>query len=221
MLITQTKCDQLEADLASVNLARCQDWEHNSGEKHIAINPMVKRKADLDVHQELPSFMSEGPRFFKTGLVQPKNKKQRQEHSVLPPTVGLDLSDEEVKRRTGFPTLGHLLSYIFIVCNGDIDVVMDRRSVLTWFEAWFMHFEFKWGRTLARAKDVSATYGPNPSVVRKEIALKYEIERRARDRWPTYATYDEDLRLRNEEKWGAKYNGLRPVMWDMANITPH
>ena len=81
-----------------------------------------------------------------------------------------------------------------------------------------MHFEFKWGRTLQRMKDVARTYGPDHKYIKNEIQLKYSIERNARNIWPTYVSYDEDISLRNSEKWDAKYSGMRVVFWDMTNI---
>ena len=81
-----------------------------------------------------------------------------------------------------------------------------------------MHFEYKWGRTLTRMGDIPAVHGPNKRFLIRAVALKYNIERRARNSWPTYATYKEDKELRNSDKWEAKYGGIRPVMWDMTNI---
>ena len=36
--------------------------------------------------------------------------------------------------------------------------------------------------------------------------------------WPRFASYDEDLKLRDESKWD-RYNGYRPIMWDMTNVS--
>ena len=77
------------------------------------------------------------------------------------PIATLDLSDAEVKHRTGYPTMAAFLSYLFIVCDGDITLLQHRNSPLMRFEEWFMHFEYKWGRTMAHIWDVSKEYGPN------------------------------------------------------------
>lgn len=198
LLVTKVELEQCKADLAGEKLGRCQDWEHNSNEAHIAINPVLKSVAGLDVHQEAPSRSpnSQCSRFFNSTRHKPKDEKQRRDFSRDTPKVDLGMPDNEVKRRTGFPTMHHLLAYVFIVCNGDFDTIVERRSVLTWFEAWFMHFEFKWGRTMPRMQDVVATYGPDKQYLRKEIDLKYSIERNARDDWPTYVSYAEDISLR-------------------------
>lgn len=169
----------------------------------------MKRAIGMDVHNELPEFIT--PKKFSTQTPQkPKKKKQRRgekkerhEHVNDPPKVNLCIQDRDVQRRTGFPTLEHLLSYIFIVCNGEVDVITERRTVLTWFEEWFMHFEVKWGRTISRKMDFSETYGPGEKYCNRAIALKYNFERRARNSWPTYASYTEDMQLRGE-KWDDK-----------------
>jgi hypothetical protein len=36
----------------------------------------------------------------------------------------------------------------------------NQESSLTWFEECFMHFEYKWGRTLTRYWDAKAVHGP-------------------------------------------------------------
>ena len=58
------------------------------------------------------------------------------------PKVNLGMSDKEIKRRTGFTSEAALLSYIFVVYNGDIETVLKRTSSLTWYEEWFLVFEY-------------------------------------------------------------------------------
>jgi len=41
---------------------------------------------------------------------------------------------------------------------------------------------------------------------------------RCRDRWPAFATYEEDKEY-SEEKFRERYDGHRPIFWDMTNIT--
>ena len=113
--------------------------------------------------------------------------------------------------------MASFLSYLFIVCDGDITLLEQRNSSLTWLEEWFMHFEYKWGRTTARIWDVSKEYGPNSRDVEMIISSKYSIELKARQRWPMYASYEEDKQLR-KGKWNVKYANQRIVMWDMTNI---
>ena len=61
------------------------------------------------------------------------------------PTIGLDVSNNEVKQRMGFPDLSSLLSYIFVLCDGDVTLMLKQESSLTWYEEWIVHFEYKWG----------------------------------------------------------------------------
>ena len=81
-----------------------------------------------------------------------------------------------------------------------------------------MHFEFKWWRVLTRVGDIVKEYGPNTRDTLKEVALKYNTDPRARDAWTAYASYDEDMKLRNAKEWSAKYNGMRYVFWDMTTV---
>ena len=47
----------------------------------------------------------------------------------------------EVKRRTGFQSLNHMLAVVIIVCNGDHDEMIYKKTKLTWLEEWFFAFE--------------------------------------------------------------------------------
>ena len=81
-----------------------------------------------------------------------------------------------------------------------------------------MHFEYKWGRTLNRYWDAKKVYGPKQEILMKIVAFKYQLESKARKRWPAYASHEEDLTLR-KPKWNEKYQrDQRIVMWDMTNI---
>ena len=117
--------------------------------------------------------------FFSNGKTESPRKKPRVSGvtAIEQPKVDLSIEDDEVKRRTGFPTLAALLTYIFIACNGDIGLIMRRNTLLTWFEEWFLHLEYKWGRTLPRLWDAEKTYGPKRRDLRKVVAAKYNIER--------------------------------------------
>jgi hypothetical protein len=77
------------------------------------------------------------------------------------------------------------------VCDGDVALVLKRESSLTWFEEWFMHFEYKWGRTLTRYRDAKMIYGPKREILKKIVASKYQLESKTRMRWPAYASHQE------------------------------
>ncbi len=93
--------------------------------------------------------------------------------------------------------------------------MLKRESFLTWFEEWFMHFEYNWGRTLTGYRDAKMVYGQKQGILMKIAALKYQLEAKTRMRWPAYALHQEDLKLL-KPKWNEKYSrDQRSVMWDM------
>jgi len=47
---------------------------------------------------------------------------------------------------------------------------------------------------------------------------KFALEMSAMESWPRFASFDEDSSLRKKDKW-SRYDGYRPIMWDMTNIT--
>lgn len=101
-------------------MARVQDWEVNSENKKIPINPTLQRAAGLHVHKEKVADDPCKKRVFTSEIHLSNDKKRPHQHANDPPAISLAIPDKEVKRRTGFPTLGHLLSYIFIATDGDI-----------------------------------------------------------------------------------------------------
>jgi hypothetical protein len=134
----------------------------------------------------------------------------------------MNIVDSEVKRRTGFKDQKTIVAYIITVCDGSTDEIKRRCSSLTWFEEWFFHFEWKWGRTITRWLDGEKVFDVDAKILRKIHRNKLALERRIHGRWPKYASYLEDVTLR-KPKWNAKYdvkNGVktRPVMWDMTGI---
>ena len=125
-----------------------------------------------------------------------------------------------MKRRTGFPSEKALLAYIFIICNGDVNTIKQRQTSLTWYEEFFLHFEYIWSRSLTRIIDLQMTYGIYPREITNLLAAKYDIEFLALRSWPIYASYEEDKKLM-KEKWRRKYPKSRPVMWDMTNVSAY
>ena len=47
-------------------------------------------------------------------------------------------NDSEVKMRTGFKSLNHMFAFVVIVCNGDHDVMIYKKTKLTWLEKLFL-----------------------------------------------------------------------------------
>ena len=102
----KAKAEHLQAELLRANLGRIQDWEQNSNEQHLPINPSLKRTLGMDVHSELPSFVSP-TKFFKSTPQRkrkmakkstdgPKQQKPRHENVKDSPTITLAMPNDEV-----------------------------------------------------------------------------------------------------------------------------
>jgi hypothetical protein len=137
------------ADAVQATMALYQTFEQISPNQHIPINPRVKAAAGLQNHISTPSQAS--PNGTKTFILtaQSTTKMQKKMNANQPPRVDLKITDDEVKCRTGFNSLNSLLSYVFIMCDEDYALILKQSSSLTLFEEWFIHLEYKWGRTLS------------------------------------------------------------------------
>jgi hypothetical protein len=114
-----------------------------------------------------------------------------------------------------------LLTFVLTVCNGDVDTMARRVSTLTWFEEWFLYFEYVYGKTVPTIKAALACYRlKDKETVSRVIESKLAMVLLARRSWPTYASLQEDETLRNP-KWNEKYAGKRPVFWDNTGISLH
>mmetsp|Transcript_55395 Transcript_55395/g.117760 ORF Transcript_55395/g.117760 Transcript_55395/m.117760 type:complete len:106 (-) Transcript_55395:496-813(-) len=89
---------------------------------------------------------------------------------------------------------------------------------LTWFEEWFLYFEWSYHQTCRRTVDLEAEWGINRCFLVNVKDCKAALEMAALNSWPRFASYAEDMDLRKQSKWG-RYDGYRPVMWDMTNIS--
>ena len=87
-----------------------------------------------------------------------------------------------------------------------------RLSSVTWFEEWFMFFEHEWGRTATRWEAVIAVFGVHPREATMIFDQKTDMEFLTQQSWPPYASYNEDILLRNSKKWGNKYDDEHPIM---------
>ena len=135
--------------------------------------------------------------------------------SIFPNT----LPDSEIKRRTGFTSEMSMLSFIMIVCNGEINIMRETASdVLTWYEEWLYYFEAVWGRTHTRWEDLAAMFKiSDRKIGRKVFDSKTYLILRCRSSWPVFVSLNEDKILR-KEKWNDKYENKRVIMWDDTNI---
>ena len=215
----QRNMEDMQSDLAETNLALQQVVELTSNDMSGYINPTVRMAARLGLEiGNASSFCVDGRNFFHADPLRILTYKNIKEDE---PVVMLGMSDDEVKRRTGFPDEAALLAYIFVVCNGDINTIKMRSSSLTWYEEWFLHCEYQWGRALTRVSDVKAVYGAKRDNTVLDIASKkYDIKLSALLSWPIHASYNEDVKTRSA-KWGQKYREQRPIMWDMTNISAY
>ena len=210
----QLEVEMLKSDL-SVKTMALQQVAEETCKSNTPINSLVREVAGMGMQiGNAGSVQIENRCFVHADL----KKKPYTLSSKEEPIVDLHTPNLEVKRRTGFLSQETLLLYIFIVCNGDSISIKHRSSSLTWYEEWFMYFEHQWGRTTTRFEDICAVFGVHLREGTAILDQKSDAEFAACQSWPLYASFNEDLSLRNSKKWGEKYNDERPIMWDMTNL---
>jgi hypothetical protein len=197
--------------------------EADSDETPIKINPLVAMEAGLSYDERYsPPIKTPSKTFFNSSPRSSLSSEIKNYTAAQPPMLTLGTPDDEIKRRTGFPSESSMLAYIILICGGDADLIRKRNSSLTWYEEWLFHFEWKYGRTLTRWTDASKMYGPIAVVLRNIVQQKLKLERRMHSLWPKFVSYGEDCSLR-KPKWDVKYGEsrgkkTRPIMWDMTGI---
>lgn len=178
------------------------------------INPTILAAAGLAVH--IDNKYEQSKENVGDRVIAENNQDYRRE-----PTFKLnDLVPKQVKRRTGFRDLKLLLSYVAVICGGDLTKMTRTNSVLTWLEEWFLCFELLWGRTLLRFVDYPTIYCCREKTLRIIVQRKLQLIKATRDKWPMYASFAEDAKFR-DPKWNAHFdpiNGHRVVMHDSTNI---
>ena len=115
-------------------------------------------------------------------------RKKYDSNSHKPPAVLPTLSTNEVKRRTGFKDATHIIAYIITVCNGDVSRIRQRNSPLTWFEEWFLYFQWKWHQTNRRQIDIEHAWGIKNHQIYDVKDCKAALEMVALFSWPRYAS---------------------------------
>ena len=83
-------------------------------------------------------------------------------------------NDNEVRMRTGFKSLNHLLAFVMIVCNGGHNVMIHKATKLTWLEEWFSTSKYLWGRTLTCWWGTKAVTGTHRSSTQAILHDKLE-----------------------------------------------
>jgi len=105
-------------------------------EKEVDLKPINKSKAPWC--------------FVKTEEKEPTKPRRYERAPLVTPSI----ESSEVKRRTGFGSALELIAYVVTVCNGDVDRIRQRKSSMTWFEEWFLYFEWSYGQTNQRQVDM-------------------------------------------------------------------
>eukprot|EP00984_Skeletonema_dohrnii_P013209 scaffold5459_cov86-Skeletonema_dohrnii-CCMP3373.AAC.2 len=191
----------------------CQD------QHRIPLNPSVAAAADMPLQKgNADDFIRDGKLFRATTVTETKTYRRKADDL---PVVRPGVSDSEVKRRTGFPDEKTMLSYIIVVCNGYVGKIKQRQTSLTWYEEWFMTFEYIWNRSLTRIEDVTRTFSDlRPADILRVVDAKQDLCWSSRESWPMFASFEEDKKLQ-KDKWASRYNDMRPVMWDMTGISAY
>jgi hypothetical protein len=131
--------------------------EMSTEESSIKINPSVAEAAGVLYDERYsPPVKTPNKRFFNSSPRHSCNTPSKKNLSAnKPPLITPGTSDSEIKRRTGFSSEAAMLSYIMVVCGGEISLIRKRQSSLTWYEEWVFHLEWKYGKTIHRWIDAS------------------------------------------------------------------
>jgi len=149
------------------------------------------------------------------------NNKDEDEASWRQLLITLEsLTPSEVKRRTGFRDLKLLLRYSAVVYGGNLDEMAKTVTKMTWLEELLLCYEFTWGRSNVRMNELEKQYGCCHNTLMKAICYRLRKELESRERWPMYASYEEDAKYR-DRSWDRHFDpekGHRVVMHDTTNI---
>jgi hypothetical protein len=103
------------------------------------ISPILLKQSRLDVHDNKENIAgsakceSKGEKPDKLKASEKLNASEKLEPKILLK----EMTAKEVHRRTGFQDIFSLISYVAIVCGGDLDLMTRTSSKLTWLEEWF------------------------------------------------------------------------------------
>ena len=126
------------------------------------------------------------------------NTKKREDNSKIAVFTLQNLVPKEVKRMTGFHDLFCLLSYVAIICGGDINLITSLSSKMTWLEEWIFYFEFIYGHSKNRWCDYASAYKLHENHCRKVFKCNLNIAIDACNWWPMYLSHEEDCRFRKK-----------------------
>jgi len=115
----------------------------------------------------------------------------------------------ETKMRTGFDDIHELLSFVAIVCCGDIAVMTKSVLFLSWLEEWLFYCEMMYGHSGMRWIDYARSYKISKKVLRRVFKHKLALVIEARHHWPIYATHEEDVMFR-KNGWNDFFDSMEP-----------
>ncbi len=69
-----------------------------------------------------------------------------------------------------------LLAYVIVVCNVDFDRIRKKRTSLTWFEEWFLYFEWKYHATNLCQQHMEAAWGIDKRFINQVKDCKAALE---------------------------------------------
>ena len=130
-----------------------------------------------------------------------------------------NLTCTEIKRRTGYADISALLSFVVVVCGGEMDVIIKTCSKLTWLEEWILYLQYIYGHSIKRWVDYAKEYNLKMEYCRRIFRSKLEIVITARKRWPMYATHREDVLFRDSKWENDVGNDTRIIMHDNTNVS--
>jgi len=181
---------------------QCSHLSDTSAPDLRQLNETVRQAAGLDVH------------------VQAGNKRKYGQTTVPLPEPQVhpeNISDDEVKIRTGFRSLLLLLAYILIVCNGSVEAMTEKATNLTWFEEWMIYFEWIWGRECLTLESLANKFSTSHWRVVLILERKRKRVLEALHQWPRFVSFEEDFALRSQ-RWKDKYRQKRVIFWDDTNV---
>lgn len=156
---------------------------------------------------------------LKIGFVRLPKNTQKSETKEIGNIRPFDISDARVKEDTGFMSKKLLLSYVIIICNGQLEDILRTHSSLNWFEEWYFYFEKVYRRKHQFVKQRIRDYGISTTTEQVIFKEKNNLAIRALFSWPRYASHEEDVALRDKKKWeGIISDNERVVMHDTTGI---
>ena len=204
---------QMEQD--SPEMALVQTLETSEGALE-QMNGSIRKSANLEAHLEAAKLEGRRDKRLRSPVQTTDSKRRKRSCRVVKKPK--ELREWIVKCETGFTSVTHLLSYVSIICNGDISKILAPTTNLTWFEEWYLFFELLWGRTLTRWCDAEGKYDVHRHTLRTDVFdVKLIMLMSTRASWPLYASLEEDEKLRDTQRW-KDYDGKRCIQWDSTNL---